>query len=1050
MKLREFFFLLVTFGVTHTGQAQHPLNYYFPGETFINSSNPNNRNVNFKDGSDLQDVKRASAFIAGTANEFCSCTLMNNVAQDGSLLMTTAAHCFPNREAGSEVGVVITFNYEIENALDRGSDVDDMEITKAYSIGGTLLYKDEERDIVLLKLRVDGSDDWLENAYAAGWSVSTENTVWANISHPSSDHKKVFIQPENQTLGWRDYGNFKGYAFEVQGKWNNRDTQLEGGSSGSSFYNRDQEMIGIYNGLDPTSGFYYSSALANVWYNEGSNGLATWLDPSEFWINGIPGGYLNDLIDTENNFLLEIAAGEIFSTPGINPNDPTRLEKGVHFLSPLILFDDLSFDVNPIGVQDWERILGINIPSPNSSNLILSVYAIFLNTQTSLYEEKLLWGAYANETTPLNEPMGSGFRGTGWDCNNLPDGFPPCNRSESSFFWKIFRPIDMSTNIKGSMARALAIESISEGDIRSIKDVKIPVFITLKNLGVDPVKVKAVSYPGDVPKNALQFFKPDDFSSHFKSYQYLTSRGENSDPLYIDQLIVRQNGQTIQDLNTGNNGGYLNLVNPNFKIGQIKVSYSHSLVNEIELNLSIANQIYPFNYKVWIDYFNTVELDGRKDVDVEDQSRSYTYNFVDDPVAHPLEEVASGFASDGIVTLNIEMPTATELKLLPGEKRKTRMRVAVSPEPITQDGMYNLGEIEDYLIELVTPTDEEIVADAESNSSKQAHLTGRLSTDLTCDASDEAPADDLEGVTHDFGQFEITGCPEGNCYNTSNSVTYGSSIEFVGSNILELDKCAAFISDGFNERTVAMWIYPTQNDVKEILYDEGGADNGLAIRLNHGSIEVQASTSVSRGSNLRVLGNTSLAMNQWHHVMAVFDDGKLRLYQDDKPAIETDGSSSFTSISMHLDPSAVGGTLGTNAFAETLSSFVGLINNVIIWDYAIPATYALAKYKSAAMNSGSRMAGEEVIAEEAPPELTIFPNPACDVVNILMEVRKAGPLQIKVVDMQGRSVYEVSRDNVSEGHQLITPRGLEFASGAYLLSVIVGNTQSSKRILVGK
>ncbi len=1043
--LLQIFFLILWVNLN----AQYTLPQLFPGMNFIGYSNANNSNINHPGGTEYQYLKRATGIIIDNDNGtdgFCSCTIVNSAPQQGKILLLTAAHCLPSRTAGAEVGLTISFNYEHPHALERGSMATDEYITRVFVVGGTIRLMDRTSDLALVELRKEGSEEWYENVFAAGWNASLGIDPNLNISHPARDHKKVFSNPEKSQLSLRKFmaGNDQireGLFYETKGTWNGINTYPQKGSSGSGIYDSHGSLLGVLSAGDQTD--QLSSAIANNWYNsESGASMRTYLDPDGHWLKTLPGGYLNDLVPTAGNFNLTLAADQLLETPGIHPSDPSMLSDQVSYLRPWMIFDDLNY------VNTLESLLGIKLLNPDASPIQLTVHALLKDEATGEYFEKLIFGSIADNTV---DEGAEGFRMSSWQCGTDLVGIAPCERQEDQHWWPIQQFLGNSIDYIATIARAFVTGAREAGDIQSIKDAKIPVIIRLKNLGTSSAQVQALSYPGEVPTNALQLFRPDQVSNQFQSYKYRSSSGEHSDPLYIDQLTVSQDDQIVGDIETGNNGGYLNLVNPNFRIGKVKVSWSQTFKKEIELKLNVVNQVFPYNYKIWVDYFNTEELEGRRDLDLEDPSQSYTYNFVDDPVAHPLEEVAAGFASDGLVTLTYQLPTARELQLEPGQSRKTRLRVAVSNELLSQNGEYNLGEVEDYLIELVAPTNQEIVEATESSVSKRAHLTGRPSADLTCDNSDEAPADDLEAGTHDFGLFEITGCPSGDCYNTSNKVTYGSSIAFVGSNILQLDQCNAFISQAFAERTVAMWIYPTENGLVEMLYDEGGAQDGLAIRLNNGMIEAQIA---SNGQELRTTSNTSLVMNQWHHIMVVYDDGKLLIYQNDDPAIETDGSSSFTSIPDHSDPSAVGGSLGTNAFGETPSNFTGLVNNVIIWNYAVPITYALAKYRlyysgtSSSARLVDQVGQEEAEVESQEPVFSVFPNPASDQVNVLMEVRKAGPFTLKIFDLNGKQVYEMKRDYISEGHQLVSLKSLNLLPATYILKVRSGNQLRKETILI--
>jgi hypothetical protein len=66
----------------------------------------------------------------------------------------------------------------------------------------------------------------------------------------------------------------------------------------------------------------------------------------------------------------------------------------------------------------------------------------------------------------------------------------------------------------------------------------------------------------------------------------------------------------------------------------------------------------------------------------------------------------------------------------------------------------------------------------------------------------------------------------------------------------------------------------------------------------------------------------------------------------------------------------------------------------------------------------------------------------------LVEVRKHGPLKLEIVDLKGRQVYEMVRDHISVGHQLITLRNLNLPAGQYVLVVQAGDVVRREKILI--
>ncbi|MEQ9298074.1 MAG: hypothetical protein RIF33_05915, partial [Cyclobacteriaceae bacterium] len=685
----------------------------------IGKSNPNTKNINHPDGTRLQDLKRATGFFATiktidpeVLGNKCSCTLMNNVSQDGTPYILTAEHCVREYEVGDILETYFTFDFEMANANDRGDPVADEAISKVWRVQFELLVKDSYSDMALFIFK-DPNPGLLQNAYAAGWDNTVSQSTWSNISHPKSDHKKVYLNPafsEMKFISRLTNNNGvlirrKGYYYQYGNNWNGVELALQKSTSGSGHFSKANLLKAVEShGADNIDD--YSSAMLNTWY---SNLLSTnpvlsqYLDPTSSGINKVPGGYLNDLIPASTDDLtLVMSPDAVLATPTIVEDDPTQLHEDVVRINPSVLFGFFAANsTNDLdGFPIWLDMLGIKAESIGQSDLVLTVWYLDKDVTSGLYSERLIYGTYVNKDTPENTE-GYGFTGQYWDCDNPPAGYLPCNRSQSVFMF----PSSGSINsVKTRFLRAFEDMSHDLGRLVHI-DTEVPVVIRLHNKGTDPAAVQALSYPAEMPVNALQFFNPEEVLSRFKSYKYPESR-LNSEALNISSIKVSQ-GDYEKTISTGNNGGYLNLVNPVYKIGPIAPSLDDENTNSIsvKINLNNPNEV-NFSYRVWIDYFNKDVAGGRND-------DLYSYDFVtDQPEIHEVELLEEGVNLTGTsISITRPLPTSPDILLSPDRRRMTRMRIsvkegAVPPVQFDQNGN---GEVEDYLIEIVAPACEDIV-----------------------------------------------------------------------------------------------------------------------------------------------------------------------------------------------------------------------------------------------------------------------------------------------------------------------------------------------------
>jgi len=135
------------------------------------------------------------------------------------------------------------------------------------------------------------------------------------------------------------------------------------------------------------------------------------------------------------------------------------------------------------------------------------------------------------------------------------------------------------------------------------------------------------------------------------------------------------------------------------------------------------------------------------------------------------------------------------------------------------------------------------------------------------------------------------------------------------------------LGESFNTKTVALWFKADSNNVTQVLYDEGGASNGLGIRINADYLQAAV-----RNAGIDVIASAALDGTGWIHTAVTFDNGSLRLYING--AERAMASAKFTKVASHKDPAGIGVRNGRDAFGKrgTGDYFGGLIDDVRIYD----------------------------------------------------------------------------------------------------------------------
>lgn len=168
---------------------------------------------------------------------------------------------------------------------------------------------------------------------------------------------------------------------------------------------------------------------------------------------------------------------------------------------------------------------------------------------------------------------------------------------------------------------------------------------------------------------------------------------------------------------------------------------------------------------------------------------------------------------------------------------------------------------------------------------------------------------------------------------TANALSYSNTDKIEGSHAAVFNgtstyvgiggNSSGFLHDAFSKRTVSLWIKPVVTDNNRIIFDIGGSDNGLALRINANKLEA----GVARSSS-RTLVTTPFTSTAWTHVAVVYDNGTLRLYVNGSLAAST--NTNYGTINTTTNNSRIGVNNGTNAFNSTGTYFRGNIDRMAI------------------------------------------------------------------------------------------------------------------------
>lgn len=250
-----------------------------PNDKYFGTSDTCHLNVNCVSFKNLDYQKKSVCRIIYQGSKRCTGTLINNIENDETPYIITAAHCI--RDEFTANGAVFYFNYESPDCSD--TDVEPVSISGATLIAAG--YRDPIRhdtlDFALLKLSENPPIYY--DVFFSGWDA-TNNFVDStySIHHPQGDIKKIAIDQDSPETG--DFTNFDDYTH-----WLVRDYEYgttEVGSSGAGLFDQNNRLIGTLTGggQDPCDPFlndlYQKFHHSYNDYKDTNIQLKHWLDPN--------------------------------------------------------------------------------------------------------------------------------------------------------------------------------------------------------------------------------------------------------------------------------------------------------------------------------------------------------------------------------------------------------------------------------------------------------------------------------------------------------------------------------------------------------------------------------------------------------------------------------------------------------------------------------------------------------------------------------------------------------------------------------------------------
>jgi len=177
----------------------------------------------------------------------------------------------------------------------------------------------------------------------------------------------------------------------------------------------------------------------------------------------------------------------------------------------------------------------------------------------------------------------------------------------------------------------------------------------------------------------------------------------------------------------------------------------------------------------------------------------------------------------------------------------------------------------------------------------------------------------------------------GATYSSADKKEGTHSVSFNGTNQymnLDFSSGGNFPSNANTTRTVGLWIKPTAANIiaaNKIIFDLGGADNGLALRFNSGALQAGIASNNVRNTAIvnNIATNASWVSGGWNHVAVVYNINSVKLFVNGVEKVST--ALGYSSVGLSTSTSRIANS-SANAFNSSTTSvgYSGLMDDFVI------------------------------------------------------------------------------------------------------------------------
>lgn len=281
------------------------------------------------------------------------------------------------------------------------------------------------------------------------------------------------------------------------------------------------------------------------------------------------------------------------------------------------------------------------------------------------------------------------------------------------------------------------------------------------------------------------------------------------------------------------------------------------------------------------------------------------------------------------------------------------------------------------------------------------------------------PPQIIANYTFDNTLSDVNGA---NAFESQAGMTYGTDRSGVANKALFINGTGTTVSltnipVGNSSRTFSFWIKPTQSNGSNRIFSYGSPTGSAAYGASFDATRVY---NFSWTTNLSFVQSTSL--NVWKHIVCTYEQATstASLYTDGvlRASITANWSTANNGI-LYL------GSL----FGETGSKYIGYLDDLQIYNYALTATEVLNLFNNNTLSTSD--------FSQNNLKVSMYPNPVSEILNI--ETETAIKL-VEIYNIQGQKVKTSNQKQLNVA---------DLAAGLYLVKIqdIENNTAINKIVI---